>query len=96
MGSKNPRVNAYIAKAAPFAKPILERIRTAVHTGCPVVEETMKWSFPQATYDAFRPSHRREYLEWIAEAKTTRDRRIATTIGWLAKGKSRSWKNERG
>jgi uncharacterized protein YdeI (YjbR/CyaY-like superfamily) len=51
----------------------------------------------KATYDALTPSHRREYLEWITEAKTdaTRDRRIATTIGWLAEGKSRNWKYAR-
>jgi uncharacterized protein YdeI (YjbR/CyaY-like superfamily) len=197
MGSRDPRVDAYIAKAAPFAKPILTRIRSAVHKGCPDAEETMKWSFPhfdykgmlcamaafkqhctlgfwkasllkeaglparakgamgqfgritsvddlpvekelvalvraaarlnddgvklvrrprppkpmpkapasfvkalrenaraKATYDEFSPSHRREYLEWITEAKTdaTRDKRIATTIEWLAEGKSRNWK----
>jgi uncharacterized protein YdeI (YjbR/CyaY-like superfamily) len=200
MGSRDPRVDAYIANAAPFANPVLTRIRAAVHKGCPDVEETMKWSFPhfdykgmlcgmaafkehctlgfwkasllqgngiaatskdamgqfgritsvadlpsektlvalvrqaarlndegvnlvrqrkaakpmpkaphafldalranaraKETYDAFSPSHRREYLEWIIEAKTdaTRDKRIATTIEWLAQGKSRNWKYER-
>jgi uncharacterized protein YdeI (YjbR/CyaY-like superfamily) len=51
----------------------------------------------KATYDALTPSHRREYLEWITEAKTaaTRDRRIATTIEWLVEGKSRNWKYAR-
>ena len=48
----------------------------------------------QAAFDAFSPSHRKEYIEWIAEAKTeaTRDRRIATTLEWLTEGKSRHWK----
>src|SRR5512141_3058600 len=46
MGRKDPRVDAYIAKAQPFAKPILTHIRKAVHAACPDVEETMKWSFP--------------------------------------------------
>lgn len=199
MGSRDPRVDAYIAKSAPFARPILTHIRKAVHKGCPDVRETMKWSFPhfdykgmlcgmaafkqhctlgfwkasllkesgigakpadamgqfgriasladlpaekdlvalvrkaarlndegvkvvrrtvpkpmpkapaaflealrenrkaRAAYEAFTPSHRREYLEWITEARTdaTRDRRIATTIEWLAEGKSRNWKYER-
>lgn len=51
MGSRDPRVDAYIAKAAPFAQPILTRIRKAVHKGCPQVEETMKWSFPHFDYE---------------------------------------------
>src|SRR5262249_2755095 len=48
-------------------------------------------------FAAFSPSHRREYVEWITEAKTdaTRDRRVATTIEWLGQGKSRMWKYER-
>jgi len=193
------RVDTYIAAAAPFAKPILKRIRADIHKGCPGVEETMKWSFPhfdykgmlcgmaafkqhctlgfwkasllrdalperskdamgqfgritslddlpsekdlialvrqaarlndegvkvvrrprvakampnapaaflralrengkaKRAYDTLSPSHRREYLEWITDAKTdaTRDKRIATSIAWLAEGKSRNWKYER-
>ena len=46
MGKTDPRVDAYIAKAADFAKPILEEIRARVHAACPAVEETMKWSVP--------------------------------------------------
>jgi uncharacterized protein YdeI (YjbR/CyaY-like superfamily) len=47
----------------------------------------------QATFEAFPPSHRKEYIEWITEAKTdiTRDKRIATTLEWLTEGKSRNW-----
>ena len=50
-----------------------------------------------AAFEAFAPSHRREYIEWITEAKTeeTRDKRIATAIEWLAEGKSRHWKYQR-
>jgi hypothetical protein len=201
MGSRDPRVDAYIAKSAPFARPILTHVRKVMHKGCPDVQETMKWSFPhfdykgmlggmaafkehctlgfwkasllddsaigsksadamgqfgritsvddlppekalvalvrraarlndegikvarrtrapkplpkapsaflaalrangkaRKSYDALSQSHRREYLEWITEAKTdsTRDRRIATTIEWLAEGKPRNWKYGRG
>ena len=48
-------------------------------------------------FDAFPPSHRREYIEWIAEAKTeaTRGKRIATTVEWLLEGKSRNWKYQK-
>ncbi len=50
MATKDPRIDAYIAKAANFAKPILKHLRKVVHTGCPKVEETMKWSMPHFDY----------------------------------------------
>ena len=50
MGQKDARIDAYIAKAQPFAKPILVHIRKAVHAGCPNVEETLKWSHPAFIY----------------------------------------------
>ena len=45
-------------------------------------------------FDAFSPSARREYTDWIADAKTdaTRSKRLATTLEWLAEGKHRNWK----
>ena len=46
MGTRDKRVDAYIAKSADFARPILEHIREVVHEGCPEVEETIKWGFP--------------------------------------------------
>jgi uncharacterized protein YdeI (YjbR/CyaY-like superfamily) len=195
----DPRIDAYIAKAAPFAQPILKRLRAQVHAACPSVEETVKWQAPSFTYKgkllcgmaAFKahctfgfwngglvtkgaqlpsdamgqfgrittqhdlppartmkqylktamqlvdegvtrprpvaarkpplrlpadleqalaghrraaaafeklsPSHKREYIEWITEAKTapTRERRLATTLQWLAEGKHRNWKYDR-
>lgn len=194
MPTLDPRIDAYIAKAAPFARPILEHLRKLVHDGCPDVVETIKWSAPafdfegslanmaafkahvafgfwkgtlvfesakekeamgqfgriaslddlpadrtivalvrkaaklnasgakvprplkhpkpplatppdlaaalkkhakaRATFEGFPPSHKREYVEWIVEAKTdaTRAKRLATTLEWLAEGKSRNWK----
>jgi len=50
MGKRDPRVDAYIKKAAPFAQPILTEIRETVHASCPDVEETMKWRFPHFVY----------------------------------------------
>jgi uncharacterized protein YdeI (YjbR/CyaY-like superfamily) len=47
---KDPRIDAYIAKAADFAKPILEHIRMIVHKACPEVTETLKWSMPHFDY----------------------------------------------
>jgi uncharacterized protein YdeI (YjbR/CyaY-like superfamily) len=202
MGTRDPRIDAYIANAAPFAQPILGYLRDVVHEGCPDVVETMKWSSPffehegtlcmmaafkehcrfgfwkgnlvldgetlgldvtiggqgriaavsdlppkrtllelvkkaaelnaagvkvakprkaatkaavavpddlaaalgrrehakaRAAFDTFSPSHRREYVEWIGEAKTdaTRRKRLAQTLEQLAEGKSRHWKYQR-
>jgi uncharacterized protein YdeI (YjbR/CyaY-like superfamily) len=196
MGTRDPRVDAYIARSAEFARPILTHLREVVHAACPEVEETVKWSFPHfmhqgmlcsmaafkahcafnfwkgalvmdgdggsaeamgqfgrittlaelppktvlsgyvrkamalnesgaraparrkaapkpalavpddlagalrthrkaaATFEGFSPSQRREYIEWITEAKgeSTRARRLTTTIEWLAEGKPRNWK----
>ena len=191
--NREPRIDAYIAKAQPFARPILETVRERVHAAMPDVEEAVKWGHPtylrngkivlgtaafkehaavnfwrgqelglareggamgqlgkltsvddlpedldaliakaaevsavppaprpgrapkpvpdlhpdfaaaldkaptaKATLDAFPPSCRREYLEWIAEAKqdATRSKRIATAIEWLSEGKRRNWKYE--
>jgi hypothetical protein len=50
MGKRDQRIDAYIAKSAEFARPILTRVRAAVHEACPDVEETMKWSAPHFEY----------------------------------------------
>jgi uncharacterized protein YdeI (YjbR/CyaY-like superfamily) len=190
MPKGDPRVDAYIAKSADFAKPILNRLRKLVHAECPDVTETLKWNSPffehqgiliatpafkkhcalifwkgklilsndqrkkyrrltsladlpgdrilagfirkavelnktgvkvpparpksktevavpgyfltalkknrqaMAAFEDFRPSHKREYIVWIAEAKReeTRARRIQAAIGQIAEGKSRDWK----
>jgi uncharacterized protein YdeI (YjbR/CyaY-like superfamily) len=196
----DPKVDAYIAKAAPFAQPVLEHLRELVHTACPDVEEAIKWSMPFFVYkgqilgnmaafkahcsfglwggdvtammrkdgvlsdegmgklgrvtsvkelpkdrdmvgyvrqvaafiedggktmqrkpreakpDAevpaelaaalkknkvagkvfaeFSPGCRREYVDWIVEAKRaeTKEKRVAQAVEWIAEGKQRNWK----
>ena len=48
----------------------------------------------RATFEGFPPSHQREYVEWLDEAKRgeTRAKRLAQAIEWLAEGKQRNWK----
>jgi len=48
----------------------------------------------QANFDAMSPSHRREYIEWLVDAKRdeTRGKRLATAIEWIGEGKSKEWK----
>src|ERR1700741_5134526 len=50
MATKDPRVDAYIAKSADFAKPILKHLRKIVHAGCPEAVEIIKWSMPHFDY----------------------------------------------
>jgi uncharacterized protein YdeI (YjbR/CyaY-like superfamily) len=47
-----------------------------------------------AVFASFSPSCKREYVEWIADAKRaeTRDKRIMTAVEWIAEGKQRNWK----
>src|SRR5215469_9033680 len=51
----------------------------------------------KSVFEEFPPSHRREYIEWITEAKTdaTKEKRVSTTIEWLEEGKSRNWKYQK-
>ena len=51
MAHSDPRIDAYIAKSAPWARPILERLRGAIHKGCPEVVETVKWSNPSFEHE---------------------------------------------
>ena len=50
MPTKDPRVDLYISNAADFAKPILIHLRELIHTACPDVQETIKWSFASFDY----------------------------------------------
>jgi uncharacterized protein YdeI (YjbR/CyaY-like superfamily) len=60
--SRDPRVDAYIARQADFARPILKHLREAVHAACPGCEETLKWSMPSFMY-------RKEILAGMAAFK---------------------------
>jgi uncharacterized protein YdeI (YjbR/CyaY-like superfamily) len=73
-----------VAKPAPKAPPFL----------LAALKRTPK---ALAAWKAFPPSHQREYIEWITEAKTeaTRARRLETAVGWIAEGKARNWKYAR-
>lgn len=193
MPTTDPRIDAYIATSADFAKPILTHVRALVHEACPDVVETMKWGNPSfdhqgllcsmgafkthctvgfwkgellgltreegsmghfgritsmkdlpakstfvklvkqaaklneagvkvaqparipraelpvpndlmgalkknktamTAFQSFPPSHRREYIEWITEAKReeTRQKRLQTAIAQIAEGKPQNWK----
>jgi hypothetical protein len=50
MPTKTPEVDAYIAKSAPFARPIFEKLRRLFHQACPEIEEKLKWGCPSFEY----------------------------------------------
>jgi uncharacterized protein YdeI (YjbR/CyaY-like superfamily) len=85
-----------------YTSPIAARNKV-VKAPKPAVDELVPPEFTKAlkankkaaaVFAAFSPSCKREYVEWIAEAKRpeTRDKRIATAIEWIAEGKQRNWK----
>lgn len=51
MPTRDPRIDAYLAKVQPFALPILQRLREDVHAACPDVVEAIKWGMPHFTLD---------------------------------------------
>ncbi|MFY7837144.1 MAG: YdeI/OmpD-associated family protein [Novosphingobium sp.] len=59
--------------------------------------EALAVSASRERFDAMPPGQRREYIEWIADAKTeaTRDKRIAQAVEWIGEGKSRNWKYQK-
>ena len=194
MSARDPRIDAFIAKAQPFAQPILTHLRDVLHRACGGLEESIKWGRPaflnegrilavfgafkahasltlwkmgeatgreeegmgqfgkltsladlpddaeliriiqaaasaraeakpqpkkapraelpvpeelaaalaaspkaHAVWDGFAPSHRREYSEWVSEAKRaeTRAARVAQSVEWIGEGKQRNWKYQK-
>ncbi len=81
-GAKPPARAKPKGEKAPLAVP--DELTTALK----------KNKVARAVFDAFTPGKRKEYIEWITEAKTeaTRDRRIAQAVEWMAEGKTRNWK----
>jgi uncharacterized protein YdeI (YjbR/CyaY-like superfamily) len=83
-----------------YTSPIAAR-RRVVRAPKPVLETPADFATAlkrnkkaAAVFAAFSASCKREYIEWIAEAKRaeTRDKRIATALEWIAEGKQRNWK----
>jgi uncharacterized protein YdeI (YjbR/CyaY-like superfamily) len=94
------RQAAAFVETGNYTSPIAAR-RKVVKAKKPAVKMTAEFAAglrknkrASAAFAAFSPSNKREYVEWIAEAKRpeTRDKRIATAIEWIAEGKQRNWK----
>ena len=93
MGKKDPRIDAYIEKAQPFARPILKRIRKAVHAGCPDVEETLKWSAPHFDYKGVMcgVAAFKEHIRFGFWKAHLLDSRIKEGRGWCSSAVSSRW-----
>jgi uncharacterized protein YdeI (YjbR/CyaY-like superfamily) len=73
---------------------VVKAPKTALETPAEFTAALKKDKKATAAFAAFSPSCKREYVEWIADAKRpeTREKRIATAIEWIAEGKQRNWK----
>jgi hypothetical protein len=88
-------LNVERTKSPAPAKP--RKARPALPTPPALASALGRNSAARKFFETMAPSHRRDYIEWITEARTepTREKRIATAVEWLAEGKSRNWKYER-
>ena len=90
------REGAELAKSAPPPRKAKHAPKPAAEMHPEFAAALARAPKAKAALDGFPPSARREYLEWIAEAKqdATRQKRIATAVEWLTEGKRRNWKYE--
>ena len=91
-----------IAKATEASQAVTPTPRAHKAKPAPEVPEDLQAALVQsepasATFAGFSPSCRREYIEWVTEAKRleTRSKRIAQAVEWMAEGKRRNWKYEK-
>ena len=82
-----PKVDAYIDKAQPFAQPILKHIRETVHEMCPEAEEVIKWNFPHFTYQEKNLCSMASFKEHCAFGFWLEN--VMTTMKELTKGKEK-------
>jgi hypothetical protein len=73
MGKRDRRVDAYIAKSADFAKPILRHLREVVHEGCPDADEAIKWGMPFFVASVADLPPRRTLLGYVRKAAALND-----------------------
>ncbi len=110
MPSKDPRIDAYIGNAIAMVReaaalndagvkvPRAAKAPKPAPKAPPYMLAALRRNKKAFTaWQKFPLSHRREYIEWITEAKTdeTRARRLDTAVGWIAEGKGRNWMYQR-
>lgn len=90
---------AYIKEAVALNEKGVKATRAATTKPVPAMPAYMRAALKKnkkalKTFEAFPPSHKREYIEWVTEAKqeATRDKRLKQAVEWMAEGKPRNWK----
>ena len=88
---------AALAKTAPASRKTKHEPKPAAEMHPDFAAALDAHPAAKATLDGFSPSARRDYLEWVSEAKqeATWEKRIATAVEWLTAGKKRHWKYEK-
>jgi uncharacterized protein YdeI (YjbR/CyaY-like superfamily) len=95
------RQAAAFVDSGQYTSPIAARHKVvkqkpSLHTPADFMTALQRNKKAADVFAKFSPSCKREYVEWIAEAKRqeTRDKRIATAVEWIAEGKQRNWKHQ--
>lgn len=96
-------LQAYIAEAAALNEAGVKSPRSTpseskeVHVPDDLATALQANEETKRTFEAFSFSNKRDYVEWLTEAKSeaTRNKRLATALEWLAEGKTRNWKYEK-
>lgn len=90
--ARGPGKKKASAKAAPKRTP--KREKGPLRTPPDLMRALKANKKALATFQGFSPSGKREYVDWITDAKTeeTRERRLEQAVDWMAEGKSRNWK----
>ena len=76
MGKKDPRIDAYIAKARPFARPVLRKLRALAHKADPEVEEAVRWAMPTFVHNGIvfgMAAFKRHAAVWFWKGKLILD-----------------------
>lgn len=88
------RLNEKGVKLPPRKKAVRDQvIETPVYLATALRKQKLTRTFNAMSY-----SHRKEYIEWLQEARKaeTRERRLAMALDWIAEGKGRNWKYDQG
>ncbi len=91
------KIRAAVERLAPPAKSVKKAVPKPVPEIPQVFADALEGAGLRETFEDKPPGYRRDYIEWVADAKTdaTRDKRITDAIEWIGEGKHRNWKYQK-